>query len=237
MLAGGLFLIWKSVHEIHGNMEGAEEGGPAGGKRVSFVGVIVQIVLFDIVFSLDSVITAVGMAQQIPIMIAAVVLAMILMMFASGAIGGFVNRHPTIKMLALAFLLVIGVVLVAEGFRQHVSKGYIYFAMAFSFVVELLNLRMRARRRKLAAAGSSRGVRRNAGFQACRRSAIGRLTACRSSGLVSPPMHSHQQAVSLRSFRLQNASPIEKFTAPHFSSSFGMGFKPTSRRTGPKGSA
>ncbi|HEV7403016.1 MAG TPA: TerC family protein [Chthoniobacteraceae bacterium] len=151
MVAGGLFLIWKSVHEIHGNMEGEEHHEHPGGKGVSFAGVIVQIVLFDIVFSLDSVITAVGMAQHIPIMIAAVVLAMIMMMFASGAIGGFVNRHPTIKMLALAFLLVIGVVLVADGFRQHVSKGYIYFAMAFSFMVELLNLRMRSRRRKAAA--------------------------------------------------------------------------------------
>jgi predicted tellurium resistance membrane protein TerC len=137
------------VHEIHGNMEGAEEHHDhAHGKGVSFAGVIIQIVLFDIVFSLDSVITAVGMAQHIPIMITAVVLAMIMMMFASGAIGGFVNRHPTIKMLALAFLLLIGVVLVAEGFRQHVSKAYIYFAMAFSFAVEMMNLRMRAKRRK-----------------------------------------------------------------------------------------
>jgi predicted tellurium resistance membrane protein TerC len=152
MIAGGMFLIWKSVREIHGNMEGEEHAEHGDAKRVGFAGVIVQIVLFDIVFSLDSVITAVGMAQQISVMIAAVVLAMIMMMFASGAIGGFVNRHPTIKMLALAFLLVIGVVLVAEGFRQHVSKGYIYFAMAFSFTVELLNLRMRSRRRKLAAA-------------------------------------------------------------------------------------
>jgi predicted tellurium resistance membrane protein TerC len=148
MVAGGLFLIWKSVHEIHGNMEGAENHEHAHGKGVSFAGVIVQIVLFDIVFSLDSVITAVGMAQHIPIMITAVVLAMAVMMFASGAIGSFVNRHPTIKMLALSFLLLIGVVLVAEGFRQHVSKAYIYFAMAFSFIVELLNLRMRAKRRK-----------------------------------------------------------------------------------------
>ena len=156
MIAGGLFLIWKSVREIHGNVEGEEHDDHASGRRVGFAGVIVQIVLFDIVFSLDSVITAVGMAQQISVMIAAVVLAMILMMFASGAIGGFVNRHPTIKMLALAFLLLIGVVLVADGFRQHVSKAYIYFAMAFSFIVELLNLRMRSRRRKLAAKADAR---------------------------------------------------------------------------------
>src|SRR3954447_15472580 len=111
MLVGGLFLMWKSVKEIHGNMEGEEHHEHAHGTGVSFAGVIVQIVLFDIVFSLDSVITAVGMAQHIPIMIAAVVLAMIMMMFASGAIGGFVNRHPTIKMLALSFLLLIGVLL------------------------------------------------------------------------------------------------------------------------------
>jgi predicted tellurium resistance membrane protein TerC len=148
LLLGGLFLIWKSVHEIHGNMEGEEEHHDAGKKKaVSFVGVIVQIVLIDIVFSLDSVITAVGMAQHIQVMIAAVILAMCVMLVASGSISNFVNRHPTIKMLALSFLLLIGVVLVADGFHQHVSKGYIYFAMAFSFIVEMLNLRMRGKRK------------------------------------------------------------------------------------------
>ena len=147
LFTGGLFLIWKSVHEIHANVEGEEHESKASSAQISFVGVIVQIVLIDIVFSLDSVITAVGMAQQIAVMIAAVVLAMIVMMIASGAISNFVNQHPTIKMLALAFLLLIGFVLVADAWGQHVNKGYIYFAMAFSFGVELLNLRRRSRKK------------------------------------------------------------------------------------------
>lgn len=142
LIIGGLFLIGKSTHEIHGSLEG-EEGH--GSKKVyaSFAAVIVQITLLDIVFSLDSVITAVGMVDNIWIMIAAVVISIIAMMLFAGTIGAFVQRHPTIKMLALAFLLLIGVTLLAEGFHQHISKGYIYFAMAFSVFVELLNMRLR----------------------------------------------------------------------------------------------
>ena len=145
LLLGGLFLIWKSVHEIHGNLEGEEHGKAAGVKAV-LAAVIAQIVVVDIIFSLDSVITAVGMARQIGVMITAVVLAMIVMFVASKSIAEFVNRHPTIKMLALSFLLLVGVVLVAEGCGQHIEKGYIYFAMAFSFGVEVLNIRARAKR-------------------------------------------------------------------------------------------
>ena len=142
LLIGGLFLIAKSTHEIHGSLEG-EEGH--GSKRVysSFASVIVQITLLDIVFSLDSVITAVGMVNNIWIMIAAVVISIVAMMFFAKPIGDFVQRHPTVKMLALAFLLLIGVTLVAEGFGQHIPKGYIYFAMAFSVLVEVLNMKLR----------------------------------------------------------------------------------------------
>ena len=147
MLCGGLFLIWKSVHEIHGNLEGEEHGGTSG-KRLRFSAVIAQIVLIDIVFSLDSVITAVGLVKEIGVMIAAVVLAMMVMLAASGVIGSFVQKHPTIKMLALSFLLLVGVVLIADGCGQHIEKGYIYFAMAFSFAVEMLNIKMRSRRAK-----------------------------------------------------------------------------------------
>jgi predicted tellurium resistance membrane protein TerC len=142
LLIGGLFLIYKSTHEIHGKLEGDEdEGGKV--KVHSFVGTIVQILILDIVFSLDSVITAVGMAEHIEIMIAAVVIAVIVMMFSAGAISNFVNKHPTVKMLALSFLLLIGVSLLAEGLDQHIPKGYIYFAMAFSVLVEMLNLKMK----------------------------------------------------------------------------------------------
>jgi predicted tellurium resistance membrane protein TerC len=142
LLVGGLFLIAKSTHEIHEKLEGAD--GHGSGKGVSsFTGVVVQIMLLDIIFSLDSVITAVGMAQHLPIMIAAVVLAVIFMLVYSGPVSRFVDRHPTVKMLALAFLILIGVTLVAEGCHQHISKGYIYFAMAFSVFVEMLNLRLR----------------------------------------------------------------------------------------------
>lgn len=142
LLLGGLFLIGKSTHEIHGSLEG-EEG--TASKRVysSFASVIVQITLLDIVFSLDSVITAVGMVNNLWIMIAAVVISIIAMMFFAGPIGQFVERHPTVKMLALSFLLLIGVTLVGEGFGQHIPKGYIYFAMAFSVLVEILNIRLR----------------------------------------------------------------------------------------------
>jgi predicted tellurium resistance membrane protein TerC len=142
MIGGGLFLLWKSVHEIHGTVEGEEhEQSKKGVATLSAV--IAQIVVIDIVFSLDSVITAVGLAQHIEVMIAAVVLAMVVMLMAAKPIGDFVNRHPTIKMLALSFLLLVGVVLIADGWGQHIEKGYIYFAMAFSFGVEMLNIRMR----------------------------------------------------------------------------------------------
>ena len=147
MLAGGLFLLWKSVHEIHGNLEG-EDHAKAGGAGLSFSAVIAQIVVIDIVFSLDSVITAVGLVKEIAVMIAAVVAAMIVMLAASGAISAYVNKHPTIKMLALSFLLLVGVVLIGDGLGQHVEKGYIYFAMAFSFAVEMLNIKMRSKRAK-----------------------------------------------------------------------------------------
>ena len=142
LLVGGLFLIAKSTHEIHGSLEG-EEGHASKKVYASFASVIFQIMLLDIVFSLDSVITAVGMVDNIWVMIAAVVISIIAMMLFAGSIGAFVQRHPTIKMLALAFLLLIGVTLIAEGFHQHISKGYIYFAMAFSVFVELLNMRLR----------------------------------------------------------------------------------------------
>ncbi|HEX8737758.1 MAG TPA: TerC family protein [Pyrinomonadaceae bacterium] len=142
LIIGGLFLIGKSTHEIHGSLEG-EEGHASKKAYASFAGVIVQIMLLDIVFSLDSVITAVGMVDNIWIMIAAVVISIIAMMLFAGSIGAFVQRHPTVKMLALAFLLLIGVTLLAEGFHQKIPKGYIYFAMAFSVIVELLNMRLR----------------------------------------------------------------------------------------------
>jgi len=142
LLIGGLFLIYKSTHEIHNKLEGEhEEGGKV--KVHSFAGTIVQILILDIVFSLDSVITAVGMADHIEIMITAVVIAVIIMMISAGAISNFVNKHPTVKMLALSFLLLIGVSLLAEGLDQHIPKGYVYFAMAFSVLVEMLNLKMK----------------------------------------------------------------------------------------------
>ena len=146
LLIGGLFLLAKSTHEIHGSLEG-EEGHASKKVFASFAAVIVQIMLLDIVFSLDSVITAVGMVDNIWIMISAVVISIIAMMLFAGSIGAFVQRHPTIKMLALAFLLLIGVTLIAEGLHQHISKGYIYFAMAFSVFVELLNIRLRRKTR------------------------------------------------------------------------------------------
>ncbi len=148
LLLGGLFLIAKSTFEIHEKLEGVD-GEKTSQKIHTFNSVIVQIMLLDIVFSLDSVITAVGMVQQIGVMIAAVVIAMIIMLIFVNQISDFVDRHPTIKMLALSFLILIGVVLVAEGFHQHISKGYIYFAMAFSVVVEMLNLRLRKKTQKV----------------------------------------------------------------------------------------
>ena len=144
LLAGGLFLLWKSVHEIHDRLEGVE-GHASSRVYASFWNVIIQIMLLDIVFSLDSVITAVGMANELIIMIIAVIAAAAVMIFASGPIGNFVEEHPTIKMLALSFLLLIGFTLIVEGLHQHIPKGYIYFAMGFSIIVELLNLRLRAR--------------------------------------------------------------------------------------------
>jgi predicted tellurium resistance membrane protein TerC len=144
LLAGGLFLLAKSTREIHGKIEG-EDGAVTQRLAPTFWGVIVQILLLDIVFSLDSVITAVGMARQIGVMIAAVILAVIFMLIFAGRISDFIHRHPTLKMLALAFLLLIGCTLVAEAFHKSIPKGYIYFAMAFSLGVESLNLRLRSR--------------------------------------------------------------------------------------------
>jgi predicted tellurium resistance membrane protein TerC len=148
LIGGGLFLLWKSVHEIHNALEGEGDEHAAAAVRAGFAAVIVQIAIIDIVFSLDSVITAVGMVDQVAIMILAIVAAVGVMMFAAGPIGEFVDRHPTVKMLALSFLILIGVALVAEGGGYHIPKGYIYFAMAFSVAVEMLNIRMRARRRE-----------------------------------------------------------------------------------------
>lgn len=147
LLVGGLFLIYKATTEIHEKLEGEDHSTEVKGK-INFSSVIVQILLLDIVFSLDSVITAVGMASQIGVMIAAVVIAVIIMLFAAEPISKFVNNHPTVKMLALAFLVLIGVTLLAEGLDQHISKGYIYFAMAFSILVEMLNLRMNKKAKK-----------------------------------------------------------------------------------------
>jgi predicted tellurium resistance membrane protein TerC len=146
MLVGGLFLLWKSVHEIHSNLEG-EEHEQSAKVKATMAAVITQIILIDIVFSLDSVITAVGLVKQIGVMIAAVILAMVVMLVAAGPISNYVNRHPSIKMLALSFLLLVGVVLIGDGLGQHISKGYIYFAMAFSFGVEMLNIRARAKQK------------------------------------------------------------------------------------------
>jgi predicted tellurium resistance membrane protein TerC len=142
LLGGGLFLLGKSTHEIHGKLEG-EEGYASARVKPSFLGVLIQILLLDIVFSLDSVITAVGMTDRLGVMIAAVSVAVACMMVFAGPISRFVERHPTVKMLALSFLLLIGVTLIAEGLDRHIPKGYIYFAMAFSMFVEMLNLRLR----------------------------------------------------------------------------------------------
>lgn len=144
LLVGGLFLIYKSTAEIHEKLEGADHAQDSK-KKLSFSATILQILLLDIVFSLDSVITAVGMADHVEVMIAAVIIAVLVMMVSAGAISDFVNRHPTVKMLALSFLLLIGVSLLAEAFEQHIPKGYIYFAMAFSVLVEMLNLRMKSK--------------------------------------------------------------------------------------------
>ncbi|MEP7352639.1 MAG: TerC family protein [Acidobacteriota bacterium] len=141
LLVGGMFLLWKSTQEIHERVEGEEHDEQTAPAKITFTGVLVQIAVLDIVFSLDSVITAIGMASHLAIMIAAVVLSVACMLFISGAIGDFVEKHPTVKMLALSFLLLIGMALIAEGFHQTIPKGYIYFAMGFSLFVEMLNLR------------------------------------------------------------------------------------------------
>ena len=147
LIVGGLFLIYKSTGEIHQSMEG-EEGHASSRVKATFTAVILQIMVIDMVFSLDSIITAVGMVDELAVMVAAVVLSVGMMMLFAGAIGRFVSDHPTIKMLALAFLVVVGVVLIAEGLDYHVPKGFVYFAMAFSLGVEMLNIRMRKRSKK-----------------------------------------------------------------------------------------
>ena len=144
LIIGGLFLLAKSTHEIHGSLEGDEgESSAKTGAAHGFMATLVQIAILDIVFSLDSVITAVGMASHVPVMVLAIMIAVGVMMFAAKAIGDFVDTHPTIKMLALSFLILVGVALIAEGFDLHIPKGYIYFAMAFSLGVEMLNIRLR----------------------------------------------------------------------------------------------
>ncbi|AKJ26877.1 TerC family protein [Caldimonas brevitalea] len=154
LLIGGLFLLGKSTHEIHGTIEGDDDQSTVR-VAASFAGTIVQIMLLDIVFSLDSVITAVGMVDHVSIMATAVVLATVVMVLFSGPVSRFVARHPTVKMLALSFLILIGVALIAEGFDLHIPKGYIYFAMAFSVIVEMLNLRLRRKSRGPARATSA----------------------------------------------------------------------------------
>lgn len=142
LIGGGLFLLWKSTMEIHGSLEG-EEDARSTKAAASFIAILAQIAVLDIIFSLDSVITAVGLAQDVAVMIIAIMLAVLVMMFSSRSIGDFVDRHPTIKVLALSFLVMIGVTLIAEGLDFHIPKGYIYFAMAFSVTVEMLNLKLR----------------------------------------------------------------------------------------------
>ena len=144
LIAGGLFLLWKSTKEIHQLLEG-EKGHASSAVRATFGAIILQIALIDLVFSIDSIVTAVGMVDEIGVMIGAVVVSVSLMLVFAGAIGRFVSRHPTVKMLALSFLFVIGVLLIADGFDHHVPKGYVYFAMAFSVGVEMLNMRLRSR--------------------------------------------------------------------------------------------
>ena len=145
LIGGGLFLLGKSTYEIHENLEG-EEGHSSARVKATFASVLIQIIILDMVFSLDSVIPAVGMVDQVSVMIAAVTVAILVMLVSAEAVAGIVNRHPTLKMLALSFLLLIGLALILEGFDQHIPKGYIYFAMGFSVFVELLNIRVRLRR-------------------------------------------------------------------------------------------
>lgn len=144
LLLGGLFLVGKATFEIHEKLEVPDHGVPQTGGKANYTSILIQILLLDIVFSLDSVITAVGMAQQISIMVVAMLISMVVMLVSAGAIGNFVDKHPTVKILALSFLILIGVMLVAEGTGQHMPKAYIYFAMAFSLGVELMNMRYRS---------------------------------------------------------------------------------------------
>jgi predicted tellurium resistance membrane protein TerC len=146
LILGGLFLIAKATHEIHEKLEGEQEASELKGPATSLVSIVLQIMVIDIVFSLDSVITAVGMADDVAVMILAVIIAVGVMLISAGPISDFVERHPTVKMLALSFLILIGVTLIGEGFDQHISKGYIYFAMGFSVAVEMLNLRLRKKK-------------------------------------------------------------------------------------------
>ncbi|WP_375741342.1 TerC family protein [Pseudomonas boanensis] len=147
---GGLFLLWKSTTEMYHSLEGESEADDqlASGAARNFIGTIIQIAIIDIVFSLDSVITAVGMVSNVPVMVAAIIVAVLVMMLAAGTISDFIDRHPSLKMLALSFLVVVGTVLIAEAFEVHVPKGYVYFAMAFSLAVEALNIRMRVSRER-----------------------------------------------------------------------------------------
>jgi predicted tellurium resistance membrane protein TerC len=153
LLGGGVFLIWKATHEVHGSLEGeaddpTDKDAAQGAAGAGFTATLVQIAAIDIVFSLDSVITAVGMVDHLAIMVAAILASVGLMMFAAKPIGDFVDRHPTVKMLALAFLILVGMALVAEGFGFHIPKGYIYFAIAFSAAVEMLNMQSRRRQKQ-----------------------------------------------------------------------------------------
>ncbi|HUE91026.1 TerC family protein [Pseudomonas sp.] len=143
---GGLFLLFKSTAEIYHSLEGEEEAQAGGGKAYGFMGIIVQIAIIDIIFSLDSVITAVGLVDNVPVMVAAIVISVIVMMLSAGTISDFIDKHPSLKMLALSFLIVVGTVLIAEAFDVHVPKGYVYFAMAFSLAVEAINIRLRTAR-------------------------------------------------------------------------------------------
>jgi predicted tellurium resistance membrane protein TerC len=156
----------KSTHEIHDKLEGEEDQHGGGTKAITFGSVLFQIFLLDIVFSLDSVITAIGMAEQVQVMIIAIVIAIIFMMISAEAVSNFIHEHPTVKMLALSFLLLVGVALIAEGFDVHIPRGYIYFAMAFSVFVEMLNLRIRRQRQKKQDPVSLRGAPRLADKQA-----------------------------------------------------------------------
>jgi predicted tellurium resistance membrane protein TerC len=163
LLGGGLFLIFKATWEMYDKLEAGHAAQSPGAARAAFTSVLVQILLLDIVFSLDSVITAVGMANQVPVMVVAMVIAMLVMLVSAGPIAGFVERHPSVKILALSFLLLIGVMLVAEGMGTHVEKGYIYFAMAFSLLVELFNMRYRKKQQPVGLRGRFEGERGGSG--------------------------------------------------------------------------